>query len=170
MLPDGGHAVRSLGVGHFEREHRRLDAQLHRHLLDVAGGDFSRARLRLRRWREALTRHIDIEENRLLPHVPGDARWAARVYRLEHERIAQLADAYAARLDVVAGHPPRSERSRREAILLLLDAVHPLRHLLEHHHQREETALAKELPDALQEAAWDSAPAVPHDFRARAVR
>lgn len=146
---------------YFEQEHRRLDTQLHRHLLDVVGGNFRCARQRLRYWRQALTRHIEIEERQLLPHVPADARWAARIYHLEHLRVALLADAYAARLDALAEHPPRSEHSRREAALLLLDAVHPLRHLLEHHHQREETALAKELPDSLQEAAWLPVPAPP---------
>lgn len=139
---------------YFAREHRRLDAQLHAHLLDAVSGNFSRAQLRLRRWRRALTAHIDIEEDRLLPHVPGNARWAARVYHLEHERIALLADDYAAHVDALVTHPPRGERSRREAVLALLEAAHALRHVLEHHHQREETALASELPNALQRAAW----------------
>lgn len=101
-----------------------------------------------------LTRHIDIEEKRLLPHVPDDARWTAQVYRLEHLRIAQLADAYSMRMDAMAERALHSERSRREAVLVLLDAVHSLRHLLEHHHQREEMALANELPYAMQEAVW----------------
>lgn len=141
---------------YFGQEHRRLDAQLHCHLLDVVGGDFRRARQRLRHWRQALARHIDVEEIQLLPHVREDARWPARVYHLEHVRIALLADAYAARLAAAAEYPPRSERSRREVTLLLLDAIHPLRHLLEHHHQREEMALARELPAPLQAAAWAS--------------
>ena len=29
--------------GHFERQHERLDALLHAHLLDVAGADFTSA-------------------------------------------------------------------------------------------------------------------------------
>ena len=39
-------------------------------------------------------------------------------------------------------------------MLALLDAAHALRHLIENHHQREEMALAHELPAALQQAAW----------------
>ncbi|GAP64841.1 hypothetical protein MBSD_n0123 [Mizugakiibacter sediminis] len=139
---------------HFERRHRRLDALLQAHLLDVAGADFVRALPRLRRWRRALDRHIEIEETRLLPHVPAGARWAARVYRAEHERIALLADKYAARLEAVAARPPCGERARRRAVLALLDAAHALRHVLEHHHAREEQALAHELPAALQAEAW----------------
>lgn len=139
---------------YFEREHRRLAIQFHEHLLNVAGGSFILARQHLQRWRRTLARHIRIEDTRLLPHVPRDARWSARLYRLEHARITALADAYAARVEAVSENPPRDERSRRETILALLDAAHALRHLLEHHHQREETALAMELPAALQEAAW----------------
>jgi hypothetical protein len=37
---------------------------------------------------------------------------------------------------------------------MLLDAAHALRHVLEHHHEREHTALAHELPLEVQEAAW----------------
>lgn len=139
---------------YFEREHRRLATQFREHLLAVAGGSFILARQHVQRWRRALARHMQIEDTRLLPHVPAGARWSARLYRLEHERITALADVYAARVDAVSENPPRDERSRREAILALLDAAHALRHLLEHHHQREEMALAMELPAALQEAAW----------------
>lgn len=140
--------------GCFEREHQRLEARLHAHLLEVVAGDFARAQQLLAPWRAALARHIEIEETRLLPHVPGDARWQARVYRLEHERIALLADEYAGRVAVLARRAYADERVRREAALKLLDAAHALRHLLEHHHQREEMALAHELPAELQQAAW----------------
>ena len=62
-------------TGYFEREHRRMEAQLHAHLLHVVGADFERARTALQRWRRALARHIDIENHRLLPHLPEGARW-----------------------------------------------------------------------------------------------
>ena len=75
----------------FEQVHERLDAQLHAHLLAVAGADFALALRRVERWHRALLRHIDIENSQLLPHVPDGARWEARVYLLEHERIALLA-------------------------------------------------------------------------------
>ncbi|MEZ5605871.1 MAG: hypothetical protein R3E52_01755 [Burkholderiaceae bacterium] len=138
----------------FEREHQRMDALLQAHLLDVVAGDFKSARRRLARWRLALARHIDIEQTRLLPHVPADARWDARVYRLEHERITLLADEYAAQVQAAAARALQGQQARRLAVLGLLDAAHALRHLLEHHHQREEMALAHELPLEAQRAAW----------------
>ncbi len=141
-------------TAYFEHEHRRMDALLHAHLLDVVAADFPRALQHLQRWRRALTRHIAIENCQLLPHVPANARWPARMYLLEHERIELLADEYATRVGALAARPPRGARTRGEAVLTLLDAAHALRHLLEHHHQREEMALAQELPPALQQAAW----------------
>ena len=140
--------------GHFERQHERLDALLHAHLLDVAGADFTSALQHLQQWHGGLQEHIAIENTRLLPHVPAGARWAARVYLLEHERIALLAEEYRERVQAVAQQPPQDESGRRHAVLMLLDAAHALRHVLEHHLEREHTALAHELPLAVQEAAW----------------
>lgn len=139
---------------YFERQHERLDAQLQAHLLDVVGADFASALQRLQGWRADLARHIEIENTRLLPHVPEGARWAARVYLLEHERIALLADEYEQRVQAAVAHPPQDEMARRRAVLRLLDAAHALRHVLEHHHEREHQALAHELPLDLQAAAW----------------
>ena len=138
----------------FEREHQRLDAQLHAHLLDVVGGDFAQALARLEQWRRGLAEHIHTENTQLLPHVPAGARWGARVYLVEHERIALLADEYLDKVRAAAARPVGGGQARREAILALVDAAHALRHVLEHHHEREHTALAHELPTALQQAAW----------------
>lgn len=70
------------------REHERLEAQLQAHLLAVIGGEFAEAAARLADWRTALSAHIAVEERELLPHLPLEARWAARVYLQEHERLA----------------------------------------------------------------------------------
>lgn len=153
--------------GCFEHQHHLLDLQLHAHLLDVVGADFDRAAQRVRRWQRALIRHIGIEETRLLPHVPAGARWDARVYHLEHERILVLAHEYAARVEALAARAPHGQRATRRAVLALLDGAHSLRHLLEHHHEREHMALAHELPAALQQAAW--APRQPPASRRRAL-
>lgn len=142
---------------HFEREHHLLDTQLHAHLLDVIEGDFTAALQRLAAWRTALARHIEIENTLLLPHVPEGARWAARVYLLEHDRIALLADEYLERVRAAAAQPAAPGRARNAAILALVDSAHALRHVIEHHHEREHAALAHELPQALQEAAWGDA-------------
>lgn len=135
----------------FRAAHQPLEAQLRGHLLAVVAGDFSMALGRFQDWLQALQVHIELEETRLFPHIPEDARWAARLYRLEHERILALARDQLRLLRQVAGNPPREVEWVRNRSLDLLDAAHALRHLLEHHHQREEQALAQELPLALQQ-------------------
>jgi hypothetical protein len=97
-------------ASHFEREHRRLEALLRAHLLAVVGLDFAGAQHKFERWHRGLLRHIEIENTRLLPHVPAGARWDARIYRLEHERIALLAQEHAARVAALAQRAPRGER------------------------------------------------------------
>lgn len=140
--------------GYFEQAHAPLDAQLHAHLLALVGGDFAAALAHFDAWHQATLAHIELENTRLLPQVPAGARWAARVYLLEHERIALLADEYHAQLQASAAQPPPDEGARRAAVLALLDAAHALRHVLEHHHAREEQALAQELPAPLLAAVW----------------
>ena len=110
----------------FEHQHERLEAQLHAHLLDVVGADFDSALQRLQRWRADLAQHIEIENTRLLPHVPPGARWAARVYLVEHDRIALLADEYnrgdmtpVRGREIMADQLVRLERKRAELDAML---------------------------------------------------
>lgn len=144
--------------GHFEAQHAHIEALLTDHLLEVVGGDFSQAQRLFVQWHGALQTHIHIENTALLPHVPTSARWAATVYLREHERIALLAEEYAQRLQLVLHHPPRDALAQRRASLYLLDAIHALRHVIEHHHERENTALAHELPLELQQQVWSQVP------------
>ncbi|HEX7368969.1 MAG TPA: hypothetical protein VF284_01635 [Rhodanobacteraceae bacterium] len=139
----------------FAREHRELDRLLREHLLQLVGGDFPTAQLAFDRWWTALVEHVRVEETQLFPRIPQSARWSSRLYELEHQRIQSLAHEYAQLLLAVVIHPPQGEPARRAAVLALLDRAHPLRHVLEHHNQREETALADELPEDLQARAWE---------------
>jgi hypothetical protein len=144
--------------GHFEAQHAHIEALLTDHLLEVVGGDFAQAQRLFAQWHGALQTHIHIENTALLPHVPTSAHWAATVYLREHERIALLAEEYAQRLQLVLHHPPRDALAQRRASLYLLDAIHALRHVIEHHHERENTALAHELPLELQQQVWAQVP------------
>ena len=138
----------------FERQHARLDGLLHAHMLDIVGADFVGALGSLQRWQQAVLQHIQIENTQLLPLLPAAARWPARVYLLEHERIELLAQEHAARLQEVAAQVLATEFERRTAVLALIDGAHALRHVLEHHHMREEQALALELPAGVAQAVW----------------
>lgn len=113
-----------------------------------------------RRWAEAarlledydrrLRCHIRFEEEHLLPrseHVQS-MRWPANVYRAEHRRIEQLMAKAAERLT------NEQRRGITAAVLIsLLDEERALKHLLEHHHEREEKGLFGELRPRLSGAA-----------------
>lgn len=147
------HMTASVG-DFFQQQHQQLDALLQAHLLDVIGNNLQRSQRRLQRWHDELLRHIEVEERCLLPHVPDGARWPARLYRLEHERIVLLAQQYAERVRVAAARRLDGCLDQRRNSLALLDAAHALRHLLEHHHEREQIALGNEIPIRLQAGSW----------------
>jgi hemerythrin-like domain-containing protein len=105
-----------------------------------------------RRWTEAaglleeydrrLRRHMRVEEEHLLSrceHAQA-VRWPAKVYRAEHRRIEQL-------MERAAEHLTNAQRREiTPAVLLsLLDEERTLKHLVEHHHEREEKGLFGEL-------------------------
>ena len=93
-----------------------------------------------------LTAHIDLEEQLLFPlhESRQTVRWATDLYRKEHRKIETLAAAAGERL---ADIPPPGRAYARWAIALL-DRQRTLKHVLEHHEQREEQALLIEIAAA----------------------
>lgn len=90
-----------------------------------------------------LSRHIEIEERLLLPHcdaVSAVIRWQAKVYRAEHERIGQLLE-----LNIQHLAQARQRGMTPAGLIALLDEEKTLKHVLEHHHEREEQGLFAEL-------------------------
>ena len=111
---------------------------------------WAEAAQRLLEYEQRLRAHIEFEERHLLPHCRGGrSRWAPEVYLAEHRRIAQL---LRKALDRLA----RASRSATTAAAIVaLDGEHTLKHVVEHHHEREEKGLFAEL----QDAGWVSADA-----------
>lgn len=91
-------------------------------------------------WFERLRAHARAEEAWLLPCLESaawEAPWPARVYRAEHARLQQLADAHRAALaERAAGKGP----GRRET-LGLIAAARRVADMSAHHEQREEEGL-----------------------------
>lgn len=109
---------------------------------------WAEAAQRLLEYEQRLRAHIEFEERHLLPHCRGGrSRWAPEVYLAEHRRIEQLLRKALDRL----ARASRSETTAA-AIVALLDGEHTLKHVVEHHHEREEKGL-------LQDAGWVSADA-----------
>ncbi|HEX8757204.1 MAG TPA: hemerythrin domain-containing protein [Steroidobacteraceae bacterium] len=116
-------------------------------LLDRRFEDASRL---LEEYGERLREHIALEESCLLPKCAAldSVRWPPQVYRAEHRRIEQLL-------------ARTGERLRREghlgmtaaALISILDEERTLKRLVEHHHEREETALFSEVRSVAGNAA-----------------
>lgn len=129
------------------REHASLDRLFARHQEALVNRSWAQAARLLETYGKHLQRHILIEEQLLLPQcetVGAKPRWKAEVYRVEHRRIELLLGKNRERL----AHARR--RGMTATVLIaLLDAERTLKHLLEHHHEREEMALFAELRHTL---------------------
>ena len=87
------------------------------------------------------------ENRHLLPLLDACSapRWGGHVYRAEHDKLLALARSYAQTLDRACQDAPSDAEGARRRALALIDAAHPLRHVLEHHEQREEQGMLLEL-------------------------
>lgn len=131
----------------LSQEHAALMRMFALHQAALVTRAWARAAHLLEHYQRRLHRHIELEERFLLPYcadgkTPG--RWPARVYALEHRRLEELLDKAATRLAIA-----RRRGVQPAALVALLDQEHTLKHVLEHHQQREDQALFAELRESL---------------------
>lgn len=131
----------------LSQEHDALTRMFALHQQALVTRAWARAAHLLEHYQQRLRRHIELEERYLLPYcaetkAPG--RWPARVYALEHHRLEELLNKTSARLAIA-----RRRGVQPAALVALLDQEHALKHVLEHHHQREDQALFVELRESL---------------------
>ena len=108
-------------------------------------GAIERARERLAQLGEQQARHIACENAALIARLPDGARWAARVYLAEHDKLERM---HAELVALLAPLPARIDDA--ELQLRLLDAHTPFKHLLEHHFEREQQGLFVEVGRAAE--------------------
>lgn len=86
-----------------------------------------------------LQKHIQFENQYLLNDMRlNDGRWPLEVYRKEHDKL----DAMLVRLSqMLVDYQRLQGRRKRLALLELLDYEQTLRHVMEHHEEREEMDL-----------------------------
>lgn len=136
----------ALTAGPFDTlrdEHRSLIRLFALHQESLLNRDWERARRLLEHYCGLMQRHIEIEERFLL--LPGETdaigmRWRSEVYRAEHRRIGLILQKIVERI-MRAGQ----QGMRPAGVIALLDQERTLKHLIEHHHHREETALFNEM-------------------------
>ena len=125
-------------------QHAQLAQMFAYHQEALLDRDWSAAAKLLGSYRERLYRHMEIEERFVLDAAPVPAatpeRWTMQVYRAEHRRITL----YLEKLDEWLTRA-QADGAPAGMLIGLLDRERTLKHLLEHHHHREEMALFTEL-------------------------
>ncbi len=132
-------ALLAATVAALTDEHARMLALVQQGRLALLDGDGAAARAVHDTLATLHAHHAEQEERDVLPRLGEGARWPVKVYAAEHDKLAQLATALRARLADVPAHI--DDRALR---LALIDAHHPLQHLMEHHFAREEQGLFDE--------------------------
>ena len=130
-------------------EHAALTQLFARHQAALVTRAWARAARLLDSHRKRLAQHIELEERYLLPYCLREKlpnQWPTRVYSAEHQRIQELASKLSARFAKL-----RRRGVTSAALIALLDEEKTLKHILEHHHAREEMALFANLPQVLSE-------------------
>ncbi len=144
----GTESVRFDPFDALANEHGQFTRSFAHHQEALLDRDWLAAAGLLEAYREQLYRHMDIEERFVLGPAPAEAlaaeRWTAEVYRAEHRRIRLF-------LEPIGEWLVRARQNGAPAGMLigLLDRERTLKHLLEHHHHREEVALFTHMRSSL---------------------
>ena len=117
-------------------QHVAMLGAMQRMRLGLLAGDVTEARAARDVLQGLHAVHIAIEETELIPKLPANARWPAKVYLAEHAKLATMLGAWH---DALARRSDRIDQPEQR--LALLDASLLLQHLLEHHFEREEKGL-----------------------------
>lgn len=137
-------------------QHAELAGELHRHQLALVEDRAEAARAALRRYARHLRAHVRAEEEALYPAYeelgPHDPGAGLELFRAEHNKI--LCRLSRLEAQVLEGGPmPAGLR------LQWIEEQAALKHLLDHHHQREERAMVPALEAGLsparREAVWE---------------
>jgi len=95
--------------------------------------------------------HADLEERYLFPEfakIERQSRWDISLYEKEHEKIASLFETISNDLYWLSEQQLTESQIRRN-IIALLDKEKTFKGLTEHHEEREEEAMLKELDEKL---------------------
>lgn len=134
--------------------HEALDEQFLRHQECLVERDLPGARRHLRDFAAGMALHLAQEDDWLLPLYaarggPAPRGGAPEVFRLEHARIRELIDRVVARVERLDAAPGARE------LIALLERQATLKHVLEHHTERERAILYPRLQEVVPEAERD---------------
>ncbi len=135
-------------LGRLVAAHEGLTAQLRQHQLYLVAGEVEPSGQAWQEFACNLLRHMRAEEDVVLPRYAAEVspRQGAGVdvFRREHQRLRRFVTELDAWLQLWQGRrPPAAE------IILLVERQKTLKEVLEHHDERERTALYPDLESAL---------------------
>lgn len=126
------------------RYHRHMNELilLHQEALLLQQTDLAERFLAL--FRAMISAHIDAENTWLLPRLDAlaQARWPALLYRKEHDKILDMLTNVDAKMRLLEG---KTAQDYRRTVLALLDYERAFKNVIEHHEEREEVAMLREL-------------------------
>jgi hypothetical protein len=135
-------------------EHVEADALFLRHQEALLAREFAEAEALFAEFRDAVARHIAVEEREALPLYralgPAPPGGAADLIVAEHRKIEQFLAQFAARLAAWRDQPPPPRE-----VIGLLDAEAQFKHLMDHHDRRERSFLYPALARAADLTASD---------------
>jgi Hemerythrin HHE cation binding domain len=139
----------------INRQHLELRELFARHQEMLLEGQFDAASIWLEQFTVCQSAHMQIEEKYLFPEfekIERQTKWDGSLYQKEHEKIKQLRDNIEENLEWLMNQE-LDESQKRRNIIALLDKEKTLKGLNEHHEEREEEAMLKELDEQLEQRA-----------------
>lgn len=137
----------------IHQQHQALQELFARHQETLLQGQFDLAEEWLQHYVNCLKAHMQIEEGYLFPEfakIERKTKWDVSLYEKEHTKITTLYQNIIEDLNWLS-EQELNESQRRRNIIALLDKEKTLKGLNEHHEEREEEAMLKELDEQLEE-------------------
>lgn len=137
----------------IHQQHQELQELFARHQEALLQGHFDIADEWLQHYIDCQKAHMQIEEAYLFPafaKIERTSKWDVSLYEKEHAKIKTLYQNVSDDLDWLS-EQKLTETQQRRNIIALLDKEKTLKGLNEHHEEREEEAMLKELDEQLDQ-------------------
>jgi len=141
-------------VGIIHKQHLDLRELFSRHQEFLLQGQFDDALISLNHYDVCHRAHAQLEERYLFPEfvkIERQSRWDVSLYEKEHEKITILFENISSDLQWLSEQHFNDSQLRRN-IIALLDKEKTFKGLTEHHEEREEDAMLKELDEQLKQS------------------
>ena len=136
----------------IHKQHLDLRELFLRHQEFLLQGQFDEALNCLNHYDICHQAHAQLEERYLFPefvNIERQSRWEVSLYEKEHEKITSLFENISKDLSWLSEQQLTESQTRRN-IIALLDKEKTFKGLTEHHEEREEDGMMKELDEQLE--------------------